>query len=87
MYVWMYGCMCGHGWRDGWWVVQLAGLATVERVGFGGQTAPTTRFGNRNCTNYHILKTNYPPISATDSGAVVMKDKISLKGGGQYIKC
>ena len=59
------------------------GLATVEIVGFGGQTALTTRFGNRNCTKYHILKTNYATISATDSGAAIMKNKISLSGGGR----
>ena len=40
-----------------------AGLATVEIVGFGGQIALTARFGNRNCTNYHILKTNCSTIS------------------------
>ena len=40
------------------------GLATVEIVGFGGQTAPTTQFGSPNYTNYHILKTNCSTISA-----------------------
>ena len=61
-----------------------AGLVTVEIVGLGGQTAPTTRFGNRNYINYYISKINYPTISATDSGVVVLKDKISLckEGGG-----
>ena len=42
----------------------VAGLATVETVGFGGQTAPTTKFESPNCTNYHILKTNCSTISA-----------------------
>ena len=56
----------------------------MEIVGLGGQTAPTTRFGNRNCTNYYILKTNYPIISVTDSGVVVINDKISLSGGPIY---
>ena len=41
-----------------------SGLATVEIVGFGGQTAPIIKFESPNCTNYHILKTNCSIISA-----------------------
>ena len=49
-----------------------AGLATVEIVGFQGQTAPTTRFGYRNCTNYHINRNQLSTIGFTDSEAVLI---------------
>ena len=47
----------------------------MEIVDFEGRTALTTRFRNRNCTNYYILKTNYLTISVTDNKVILITRK------------
>ena len=54
--------------------LEYTGLATEEVVGFERQTTPTTRFGTRSSTNYHMLKAYYSIISAINNGAVSISD-------------
>ena len=50
----------------------VPGMATVEIVGFQGQTAPTTYFEIQTTPTTTYVKINYQLTGSTDSGAVLI---------------